>query len=134
MNIELLNTVAELAEELGHIFIATSNTEGVAHLAASGKLELNHEGMIEVTSWFCPVTVDNLNTNSNVTLLVWDAKTDKGYQLIGEQVKVEELHMLNGYAPDIENKSPIPQIERKLIVRVNKITEFKHAPHADIEI
>jgi hypothetical protein len=134
MDINVLKKAITLAEELGHIFVATSNNAGITHIGAAGKVILNDESLLEVTSWFCPETVKNIQTNNNVTLLVWDSRNDRGYQLFGISEKVEELHMLDGYVPEIEGKSPIPQIQRKLVIRLNKITEFKHAPHNDVEI
>ncbi|MEE8328761.1 MAG: pyridoxamine 5'-phosphate oxidase family protein [Thermodesulfovibrionia bacterium] len=133
MRIEALNKFITLAEELGHVFVATADVNGLPHLAAAGELMLTPEGYVEVTSWFCPATVDNLGVNQNVALVVWDAKTDKGYQLLGKTEKMEDLHMINGYAPEIESKSPVPQVERKLIIKVDTIIDFKHAPHTDTE-
>jgi hypothetical protein len=46
---------------------------------------------------------------------------------------VEELGMMNGYSPGLEDQKPLPQVERKLIVRIEKISDFKHAPHSDLE-
>lgn len=123
-----------MAEELGHIFVATSHNSGITHIAAAGKIILNEVDLVEVTSWFCHETVNNIQINNNVTLVVWDSRNDRGYQLIGNSQKVNVLHMLNGYVPEIEGIAPIPQVERKLVVSVNKINEFKHAPHTDVEI
>jgi hypothetical protein len=44
-----------------------------------------------------------------------------------------ELEMMNGYSPALEKRSPIPQVNRRLLVRVEKIIEFKIAPHSDRE-
>jgi hypothetical protein len=64
---------------------------------------------------------------------VWDRKNDTGYQLIGRSEKVEELAMLDGYAPKFDEKITIPQVERRVLVRIDKIIDFKHAPHNDLE-
>jgi hypothetical protein len=40
--------------------------------------------------------------------------------------------MLNAFSPEIEAPAPMPQVERKLHVRVNKIIGFSQAPHSDI--
>jgi hypothetical protein len=83
--------------------------------------------------WFCPATVANLAANRSIGLIVWNQKTDMGYQLLGECEKVEELGIMNGYSPGLEDQKPLPQVERKIIVRINKITDFKLAPHSDLE-
>ena len=68
-----------------------------------------------------------------MSLVIWDPKVDTGYQLLGETEKVEEIAMMNGYAPGAESRHPLPQVERQLLVRVDKIIDFKHAPHSDVE-
>jgi hypothetical protein len=65
--------------------------------------------------------------------VVWDTKTDTGFQLLGRTEAMEELGILDGYVPEIEGKSPLPQIQRQLLVRVSKVIDFKHAPHSDLE-
>jgi len=102
-------------------------------MAAAGKLALTPEGRVAVAAWFCPMTVANLQKNRRVSLVIWDPKVDVGYQLLGETEKVEEIAMMNGYSPGVELHSPLPQVERQLLVRVDKIIDFKHAPHSDVE-
>ena len=102
-------------------------------MAAAGKLALTPEGRVAVSAWFCPTTVANLQRSRWVSLVIWDPKVDIGYQLLGETEKVQEIAKMNGYAPGLESKSPLPQVERQLLVRVEKIVDFKHAPHSDIE-
>lgn len=41
--------------------------------------------------------------------------------------------MLDGVAPEIEAPEPLPQVEHRLLVRVEKVVGFSHAPHSDIE-
>jgi hypothetical protein len=41
--------------------------------------------------------------------------------------------MMNGYSAETEKKAPMPQVEKKLVVRVAKILAFSHAPHSDVE-
>jgi hypothetical protein len=68
-----------------------------------------------------------------MSIVIWDRKTDKGYQLIGELKREEDLAYLDGYGPGLEEKNPVPQVERKLTVRVGKIIDFRLAPHTDRE-
>jgi hypothetical protein len=131
MNKKTLNRAVALAQRLQHVFIATTDGKGLPHLAAAGKLALTPEGRVAVAAWFCPTTVANLQRNRRVALVVWEPKEDIGYQLLGETEKVEEIAMMDGYAPGIESKFPLPQVERQLLVRVDKIIDFKHAPHSD---
>ena len=52
---------------------------------------------------------------------------------MGKVEKMEEEAMMNGYAPELETKMLRPQVEWKLIVRVEKVIDFTQAPHSDIE-
>ena len=133
MNKNTLNQAVALAQKLQHVFVATTDGKGLPHMAAAGKLALTPEGRVVVAAWFCPTTVANLQRNRRLALVVWEPREDVGYQLLGETEKVEEIAMMNGYAPGMKSKSPLPQVERQLLVRVDKIIDFKHAPHSDME-
>jgi len=58
---------------------------------------------------------------------------DNGYQLLGKTEKVENTAMMDGYAPGLEDKPPLPQVERRLLIRVDKIIGFRNSPHTDEE-
>lgn len=133
MSIDKIKEAVRLAEKLHHIFVATADKEGLPHIAAAGKILLNPDGTIAVTSWFCPASVSNLQDNKKIALVVWDKDEDKGFQLLGEVEDMMELGILDGYVPEVEAKSVLPQVQRQLLVRVDKVIEFKHAPHSDIE-
>ena len=75
----------------------------------------------------------NLEHNLRVSLVVWDAAADTGYQLLGNVEKIEETAMLDGYIPEMESVGPSPQVERQLFVKVDKVMAFSHAPHSDLE-
>lgn len=133
MNVNKIKEAIAMAERLRHIFVATSDSKGMPHIAAAGKLTLNPEGLLQVTSWFCPATVENLSKNKLISLVIWDGKTDTGHQLLGKVENIVELDILNGYAKEIEEKTPFPQVQRQLLIRPERIIEFKHAPHSDVE-
>ena len=133
MNQKILNQAIVLAQRLQHVFVATTDGKGLPHMAAAGKLALTPEGRVAVAAWFCPMTVANLQKNRRVSLVIWDPKMDTGYQLLGETEKVEDIAMMDGYTPRVDLHPPLPQVERQLLVRVDKIIDFKHAPHNDVE-
>lgn len=132
-NVKAIHKAVELANKLQHVFVATADTSGLPHVAAAGEMALTPEGDVAVGAWFCPGTVENLQHNRHVALVVWDAGKDTGYQLLGEVKEVKELSFLDGYAPERESSTPSPQVERQLIVRVNKTLAFSFAPHSDME-
>jgi len=133
MNKKILDQAVALVQKLRHVFVATTDGKGLPHIAAAGKLALNPEGRVTVAAWFCPMTVANLQKNRRVSLVVWDPQVDMGYQLLGETERVEEIAMMDGYLPGPASRPPLPQVERQLVVRVDKIIDFKHAPHSDVE-
>ena len=128
-----LNTAVELAEKLEHVFVATADSSGMPHVAAAAKISQTSEDQVTVAAWFCPGTLDNLKNNCRISLVVWDAPVDKGYQLLGQVEKVEEIAMMNGYSPEIDETTVMPQVENRLLVRVDKVIVFSHAPHSDLE-
>jgi len=128
-----LQKVVALAEKIQHVFVATADGKGLPHVAAAGTLTAAPAGRLAVAAWFCPGTVTNLGQNRLVAIVVWDQADDFGYQLLGEVEKVEEVAVMDGYIPGEDEIRPLPQIERQLIVRVDKVIAFRHAPHSDIE-
>ena len=133
MDPNALKKAVALAEKMKSVLIATANRKGEPHLAAAAQLSQVDDERVAVAAWFCPMTVANLHENHRVSLVVWDRKKDTGYQLIGRSEKVEELAMLDGYAPKFDEQITIPQVERRVLVRIDKIIDFKHAPHNDLE-
>jgi len=129
---DTIQKAVALGAKLQHVFVATADENGLPHVAAAAKVGLASNGRVQVSSWFCPGTVTNLEQNRSISLVVWDAVEDIGYQLIGEVEKMEESAFLNGYAPEAESLLPLPQIERQLLVRIDKVTDFSHAPHTDV--
>jgi hypothetical protein len=123
-----------LAERLQHAFVATSNREGTPHIAAAASLSLAADNSLSVSSWFCPATVSNLQENRKVSVVVWNPETDEGLQAVGTVERIEETSILDGYAPERETAEPPPQVERRLIVDVEKVIAFSHAPHSDTEV
>lgn len=133
MNIEVLKKAEQLAAKAGHLLVATADAKGWPHVAVAGRLALTSEKRVLVTEWFCPGTVANLQVNPRISLVIWDSVTDVGYQLIGKLEDIRDVGMLDGYAPQVEGKMPVPQIERQLLVHSDRVFEFKRAPHTDVE-
>ena len=133
MNVEILREIEQFAAKAGHIFVATADAKGWPHVAAAGRLALTLEKHVVITEWFCPGTMANLQANPRLSLVVWDSATDVGYQLIGELEEIKDLGLLDGYAPQVEGKSPVPQVERQLLVHIDRVIDFKRAPHTDVE-
>ena len=133
MNEEKIKEAVLLAQQVGHIFLATSNPNGMPHITVAGKLESIRTGHVAVTEWFCPGTASNLRTNKHISIVVWDKETDTGYQLLGRWDKINDMEILDGFIPEMELEPPLPQVEKQLLIKVEKILDFKIAPHSDKE-
>jgi hypothetical protein len=131
MSSQAISKAVDLGERMQHIFVATANQHGLPHLAAAGTIRVVSGDRVAVEAWFCPATVENLLQNPKISLVAWDPKTDIGHQLLGEVEKIEEIAMMNGFSPDLDTEVQPPQAERKLIVRVDEVLAFSHAPHSD---
>jgi hypothetical protein len=133
MKAERIAEVLRLAKRAGHVLIATADERGMPHITAAGQLESAGNSKVAVTEWFCPGTVANLQKNRSVSLVVWTKLLEKGYQLLGQLEGVEDVGVLDGYAGLREGQPPMPQIEKRLLIRIEKILEFRLGPHSDVE-
>jgi len=133
MKMEKLEKAVGLSRKIGFVCVATADGRGMPHIATAGKMELADEGCLAIKEWFCSDTTANLQINKFVSVVVWDRDSDSGYQMLGKLEGIEELGILNGYAPDIESGPPLPQVERRLLIKVRKIIDFKLGPHSDVE-
>ena len=102
MAVDSLKKVVNLAERIGHAFIATADTRGLPHVAVARKVALapDRERLV-VEEWFCPGTVTNLQENRLLAIVVWDPANDISYQVLGETIEAEDTAILDGYAPNI---------------------------------
>ena len=133
MNYQALRDAVTLAGRLQHVLIGTANRKKEPHIAAAAVLRQVDETHVTASAWFCPTTVANLHENPAVCLVIWDRESDRGFQLTGQSEKIEDMAMLDGYAPAFTEKITVPQVERSVLIRVDRVIDFKHAPHNDIE-
>ncbi len=132
MTNEMLESAVTLAQKVGYVFIATADSQGMPHVTAAAQIA-SFDGGVAVTEWFCPGTVANLQRNKCVSIVIWAKDLDSGYQLIGRVAGVEDVGVLDGYSPAHEGKHPLPQVEKRLLVKVEKILDFCLGPHSDVE-
>jgi predicted pyridoxine 5'-phosphate oxidase superfamily flavin-nucleotide-binding protein len=129
MNVDALDDALRLAEGRP-VFVATADADGLPHVACAGRLAAGPQGRLLVTEWFCPGTLDNLACNPRIALAVWDEAADAGYQLVGQVERVEDMAVLDGYG-EPGGGPQVPQVQRRLVVRVEAAMDFRKAPHTD---
>ncbi len=132
MNEAKLDEITALARKTGYVYIATADGKAMPHITVAGSLERGSLGQVVIKEWFCPGTVANLKVNKAVSVAVWDFHCDVGYQLLGRLERIDDLAVLDGYAPDVEVENPLPQVEKQLVITVEKILDFSLAPHCDV--
>jgi len=133
MNKKVFENVMEIARHLKYVYVATADEGGLPHVSAASRLEITPEGNLMVSEWFCPGTLSNAQVNPKVSVVVWRPDIDAGYQILGEIIEIKDLAMLDGYAREPRDLSQIPQVQRQLIIRAEKVIAFQHAPHSDLE-
>ena len=133
MNAEKLAEAVRLAKKAGHVLVATADARGMPHVTAAGRLEPAGNSAVAVTEWFCPGTVSNLQKNKAVSVVVWTKPLERGLQLLGYLEAVQDLGVLDGFAPAVEKDHPMPQIEKRVVIKVEKVLEFCLGPHSDVE-
>lgn len=133
MNPQFLKEAVNLAEKLEYILIGTASKKKEPHIAVATRINIVDDLHVTVSAWFCPTTVINLFENPSVSLVIWDSQGDMGYQLVGASEQVENMAVLGCWTPEVDGKISVPQVERRVLVRVDRIIDFKHAPHNDIE-
>ena len=132
MNEAKLDEITALARKAGCVYIATADGKAMPHITVAGSLERSGRGQVVIKEWFSPGTVVSLKVNKAVSVAVWDFHCDVGYQLLGRLERIDDLAVLDGYAPDIEAEKPMPQVEKQLVITVEKILDFSLAPHCDV--
>ncbi len=123
--------VFRLADAKARLLLASADSGGTPHLAAAGALRRLSAERLEVRAWFCPQTLANLHENPRCSLVIWDTAADEGYQLVGEADAPQQGAVLDGYSP---GEAPLPQVEYSVTIHVDRVLEFRHAPHTDAEI
>ena len=133
MKAATLARAEELASRTGFILVATADASGMPHLAAAGVLKARPDDRLWVESWFCPGTLANLEGDRKVSLTVWDPVSDEGWQLLGSTEEIVDEAIMDGWSPELASRPAMPQVERRLVVAVERILRFSRAPHTDTE-
>lgn len=134
MNRAMIERMVELGNRIGFLFIATADQNGTPHIASARRAELLPGDRFAVTEWFCPGTIANLRSNRRLSVVVWDSKNDVGYQMIGKSEEIQDIAMMDGFEAGKAEAPPLPQVERRLIVKGEAILEFKQRPHSDTPV
>ncbi|MCE5326529.1 MAG: pyridoxamine 5'-phosphate oxidase family protein [Planctomycetaceae bacterium] len=132
MNQSLFEQARELAAKIEYVIVATASDQGQPHIASAAGLAFRDAQGVDLTEWFCPGTVQNLTANKRIALVIWDSVADVGFQLVGEVENIEAYDVMDGYDPAAEPVPAMPQVQRRVAVRVNEVLRFAQGPHSDL--
>jgi uncharacterized protein len=130
-DVDKLEQAIELSQRVGHFFIALLGTDGFPYVNSARQLEQIAQNQFAIEEWVCPLTVKQLSENPKMAVLIWDPSTDDGFEILGQVLMFESQSFLNGFAPEVEQDVHLPQVKRKLIIRAERITAFRHALRCD---
>lgn len=116
-------------EATGRAFVASADADGQPHLAVGQELKVPDEDHVVFEAWFCPKTLENVADNPLVAVVVLESSSGIGYQLAGRVEETAEVGILDGFVP--EEKSGMPQVESRLIIRILSLMEFSQGAHND---
>lgn len=129
-----IEKASALSKAAGFVLVATSDESGIPHICAAVGFDIVSDECIAVTEWFCPGTVANVDKNRNISVVSWNRKTDDGYQMIGTVRKSLDIAILDGYSPRDGLAGNMPQVERRLVIDIDKVMAFKMRPHTDVDL
>lgn len=125
--------IRQLLENLPYVFVATSAASGQPHIAIGEQVAISGDSQLVFENWFCPATLQNIASNTHVSVVAVVPDTGKGYQLLGSVIMSANAALLNGYDPNAEQPD-IPQVLTRFTVRIEKVLEFTTGIHSDLPI
>ncbi len=132
MKKELLDEAKKLVQKVKVVYMATTNSEGTPHIAASEGMAFGDGDRVVFKAWFCIKTVGNLQENPRLSLAVLNPETGEGYQLFGELERMERGAILDGFAFEKEKEwKGYPQAEHQLYIRIQAISRLTSGAHSD---
>lgn len=126
----ITESIRSFVEENGHAFVATADLAGNPHLAGGRGVSVPEKNLLVFEAWFCVTTLKNLQANPKVAVAIVDPATGKGYQFYGRVESQKDTALLNGFLPDQE-PSDLPQVQWRLVVRVESVMVFTADAHSD---
>jgi hypothetical protein len=128
-----IEEAAALANELRQVLIVTAGSDGHPHVASGVGIAVRGEDEIGVTARSCRQTGENVHENPGISLLVWDARRNRGYQILGHVERYEPYSAMGAQIPALRREAPVPEDRTGLLVRVESVLPFAHLHHADPE-
>lgn len=117
-------------EETGRAMVASADQFGHPHLAVGEGLTVRGRQELIFEAWFCRETLTNIQQNPYIAVAVIDAGSGRGYQLTGRVVRTTDVALHDGLPPRAEEPG-LPQVQWRVVIRVEQILEFAQGVHSD---
>ena len=129
----ILNRIKDFIKKVEYFYVATSDRKGEVHIAvAKDLIFLPDNEHVAFKSWFCKKTLENISENPNISIAIYNSKSDTGYQIIGKAVSKNVVAVLNGYAPELEKvEKKYPQEEYQLKIKMINVMDLHRINHSD---
>ena len=82
-------------------YVASADQRARPHLAAGRGIKVPDPDHLVFEAWFCHKTLENVSEVPPVAIAVIDAGSGVGYQFAGRVERIEQIGVLDGYAPEI---------------------------------
>ena len=124
-------TIKMFVESLGAAYVASTDATGTPHLAVGRDPKIPDPEHLAFEAWFCPTTLKNVTENPRVAVVVVLPDSDSGYQFIGTVDQIAATALLDGHAGEDIEPPGMPQVQSRLLVRVDVVMEFSEGAHTD---
>lgn len=122
-------SIKEFVQKVSHAVVASSDSSGVPHLAATAAVSVPDPSHLLFEAWFCTTTLRNVKENPQVAVAVADTGSGRGFQFLGRVEKSEETALLDGFVED--EPAGMPQVQSRFTVLVESVMEFTAGAHTD---
>ena len=124
-------TIKMFVESFDAAFVASADGTGVPHLAVGRDPKIPDPDHLAFEAWFCRTTLKNVTENRRVAVAVVMPDSGAGYQFIGTVEEVATTALLDGHAEEDIEPPGMPQVQSRLLVRVDLVMEFSEGAHTD---
>lgn len=125
--------IRSMLKNTKNVFIATVNAVGQPHMAIGEQVTVSSDDLLIFENWFCPTTLQNINNNARVAVVIVLSDTGTGYQMLGSVVRSKNIAMIDGYDAAVALPES-PQVLTRFMVKVESVLEFSGGIHTDIPI
>lgn len=128
-------TMKEFLQRANIIYVATSDKDGIPHLAAGERIVVADGEHVKLEAWFCVKTIENLMVDPAIAIAAIDPSTKDGFQLIGKVEKIDEKMVMDGYIPAMEEKwAGVSITEYTVTVIIGHVLKFTTDVHSDLPL